>query len=152
MIMMHKNLKDNLFVAIQFILFVVFFLRINLGNLLPDFFKIPGIILFVFGSFIVFVSILQLDKNLTAFPTPKDKAELYTGGLYQFARHPIYTGVIFTFLGMSLFWLSWYKVLITIILIILFWFKSTYEESQLIQKFPNYVDYKKTTPRFFPGF
>jgi protein-S-isoprenylcysteine O-methyltransferase Ste14 len=148
--MLHQNIKDNLFVAAQFALFTTFFFSIDLGYSFPYFFRSLGPIVFMFGCLIAIIAIVQLNKNLTAFPTPKEKAILYTGGLYHFVRHPIYTGVIVIFLGLTLWWLSVYKLLITTLLAILFYFKSAYEEKQLRIKFEGYNAYTKATGRFLP--
>jgi protein-S-isoprenylcysteine O-methyltransferase Ste14 len=77
---------------------------------------------------------------------------LLTGGLYRYARHPIYSGVILVFVGLSLIYLSVYKLMITSFLIMLFIIKTTYEEKQLEKKFIEYREYKSRTGRFFPDF
>lgn len=149
---MHKTLKDNIFVGIQFLIFGIFFLPIENNYQIPDVVKYPGLMIFLTGCIITLMAMIQLNRNLTVFPTPKERAVLYTKGLYNFARHPIYTGVILTFLGLSFFSLSFYKLLISIILIFFFHFKTAYEEKQLEQKFSEYSDYKTKTGKFFPGF
>ncbi len=149
---MHQNLKDNFFVGIQFLLFGLFFLKLDLGYNLPEVIKYPGLLMFLMGGILTLVSMIQLNRNLTAFPTPKEKAFLYTGGVYGFARHPIYTGVILIFLGLTFYSLSVYKFLITCWLVILFYFKSGYEEEQLKKKYLEYEEYKNITGRFFPKF
>ncbi len=147
---MHKNLKDNFFVGIQFLLFGLFFLQPDLGYNLPEIIKYPGLLIFLNGGLVSLISMIQLNRNLTAFPTPKENAFLYTGGIYSLARHPIYTGVILIFLGLTFYSLSVYKFLITSGLVILFYFKSEYEEEQLKKKYKEYEEYKKKTGRFFP--
>ncbi len=149
---MHKNFKDNIFVGMQGILFAVFFLQTGYDYHLPDMLKYAGILLFLTGCLIVLTAMIQLNKNLTAFPTPKERAALYTSGLYSVVRHPIYTGVILIFIGLSFFWISLYKLLISIALVILFYFKTAYEEKQLEIKYEGYGDYKIKTSKFFPGF
>jgi protein-S-isoprenylcysteine O-methyltransferase Ste14 len=149
---MHQNLKDNIFVGIQFLLFGLFFLELDLRYHLPDVIKYPGLLMFLIGSILTLVSMIQLNRNLTAFPTPKEKAFLYTGGLYGFVRHPIYTGVILIFLGLAFYSLSVFKFLITCSLLLLFYFKSAYEEEQLKKKYRDYEEYKNITGRFFPKF
>ncbi len=149
---MHQNLKDNFFVGIQFLLFGLFFLKLDLGYNLPEVIKYPGLLMFLMGGILTLVSMIQLNRNLTAFPTPKEKAFLYTGGVYGFARHSIYTGVILIFLGLTFYSLSVYKFLITCWLVILFYFKSGYEEEQLKKKYRDYEEYKNITGRFFPKF
>ncbi|MBK8052152.1 MAG: isoprenylcysteine carboxylmethyltransferase family protein [Saprospiraceae bacterium] len=149
--MLHKNLKDNTYVIAQFTLFALFFLNPELTGLeLCTFLKLPALLLFISGIVVCIVSILQLNHNLTAFPTPKESARLYTGGLYKYIRHPIYTGVIMIFFGMSLYWSSVYQLMITTALIVLFYYKSAYEEEQLTNKFSEYKSYKSHTGRFFP--
>ncbi|MBK9565204.1 MAG: isoprenylcysteine carboxylmethyltransferase family protein [Saprospiraceae bacterium] len=149
--MLHKNLKDNTYVIAQFTLFALFILNPELTEMkLFTILKLPGLILFISGIAVCFVSILQLNHNLTAFPTPKETARLYTGGLYKYIRHPIYTGVIMIFLGMSLYWSSVYQLMITTALIVLFYYKSAYEEAQLCIKFSEYKGYQSQTGRFFP--
>ena len=151
--MLHNNLKDNIFVIAQFSLFVIFWMNpeFKYVNFLSDL-KYPGLLLSLTGLVICGVSILQLNKNLTAFPTPKESARLYSGGIYQYIRHPIYTGVIMIFAGLSLYFGSEFKLSITLMLIILFYFKSAYEEVQLSKKFPEYEQYKSKTGKFLPVF
>nr|WP_315147284.1 methyltransferase [uncultured Flavobacterium sp.] len=93
---------------------------------------------------------MKLNKNLSPFPTPKNNVTLLENGLYKYARHPIYTGIILLVIGFSVYQNSWYKLLISLLLIILFYLKSTYEEERLEQKFPDYKNYKTKTRRFFP--
>jgi protein-S-isoprenylcysteine O-methyltransferase Ste14 len=65
-------------------------------------------------------------------------------------RHPIYSGIIFLFSGYSVYQNSVYKLLISLLLVILFYLKSNYEEQRLAQKFPDYKQYRSKTGRFFP--
>jgi protein-S-isoprenylcysteine O-methyltransferase Ste14 len=151
--MLHTNQKDNLFVFAQFSLFAIFWLDPEFKYFnFPSVLQYPGLLMSLTGLVICGVSILQLNKNLTAFPTPKESARLYSGGLYQYIRHPIYTGVIMFFAGLSLYFGSVFKLLITLMLIILFYFKAAYEEDQLSKKFPEYEQYKSKTGKFLPVF
>ena len=96
------------------------------------------------------INILQLNKNLTPFPTPIEKGNLIQTGLYKYVRHPIYTGIFLATLGMGLFNTSLWQLSISIILLIFFYFKSNYEETMLIEKYKDYEAYKKSKGRFFP--
>lgn len=111
-----------------------------------------GLILSFFGGLIILLALLQLNKNLSPFPTPKNNSTLLENGLYKYTRHPIYSGIILLFIGFSVYQNSWYKLLISLLLVILFYLKSVYEEQRLEQKFPEYKNYKTKTGRFFPWF
>jgi len=115
-------------------------------------FAIQKIGLFIagFGGVIIILALFQLNKNLSPFPTPKNNTTLLQNGLYKYMRHPIYTGIILLFTGYSLYQNSFYKLGIALLLVILFYFKSNYEEQRLEQKFPDYKLYKNKTGKFFP--
>lgn len=109
-----------------------------------------GVFIFVFGALVTVTAVFQLNINLSAFPSPLADSKLIETGVYKFIRHPIYTGLILAFFGYAIISDSGYKLLVTLGLFSWFYFKTRYEENLLIQKFPNYLDYKKRSGRFFP--
>jgi protein-S-isoprenylcysteine O-methyltransferase Ste14 len=142
--------KDVAFVSTQLVLFVLYLIPLfHFSFQMPMFFKILAFIIAVVGLLVIGVAILQLNKNLTPFPSPKENSELIQTGLYQFVRHPIYSGIILTTLGFGFYQGSTWKICIGIALWLLFFFKSQYEETLLVQKFPEYLNYRKRTRRFF---
>ena len=147
---MKKNYKDYLFVSIQFILFFCFIFDFDWSMKLGFTIQKIGNFIAVFGGVIIILALLQLNKNLSPFPTPKNNTTLLQNGLYKYMRHPIYTGIILLFTGYSLYQNSFYKLGISLLLVILFYFKSNYEEQRLEQKFPDYKLYKNKTGKFFP--
>ncbi len=98
----------------------------------------------------MFVALFQLNKNLTAFPTPKENGNLIQTGIYKVIRHPIYSGIIVSTLFFGIYIESSWKIFISICLLILFYFKSNYEENLLSKFYSEYSDYKKHTYKFFP--
>src|SRR5690606_6752899 len=104
------------------------------------------------GLLLVIAAFLQLNTNLSPFPSPKEGAKLVTNGVFAFARHPIYAGVLFMAFGISFGRGSGYKLIISVLLYLLFFLKSRYEEQRLQEIFPDYVLYKRVTGRFFPKF
>lgn len=141
--------KDFLLVILQFLLFIVFVI-FPAGYGPPFIFPFLTFILTVTGLLIIAMSIFQLGSNITPFPTPLKNATLTTHGIYKLIRHPIYTGIIFTTLGIALYTASYPRLVVTALLYILFHYKSRYEEQMLIEKFPAYSIYKLNTGRFLP--
>lgn len=150
-----KNLsyKDYLLVALQGVLFVMYIIDLEILHIkLPSIITITGLLIAIAGVFILLLAILQLSNNLSPFPTPKNGSSLIKNGLYHHIRHPIYTGILLIFYGYGVYYESVYKIVITSLLLILFYVKSIYEESKLRQKFPNYSTYALKTGRFLPKF
>lgn len=71
-------------------------------------------------------------------------------GIYAYVRHPIYLGIIVSMTSFSIYAVSPIKFMITGIMIVLLYFKSNFEEKQLVAQFSDYAEYKKSTGRFFP--
>lgn len=92
----------------------------------------------------------NLGRSLTAMPIPKADGKLCTSGLYRFVRHPIYSFILLFCLGLSLQAGSLFKYVLTLLLTILFYYKSKFEERHLSQKYPEYEAYSHLVPRFIP--
>ncbi len=145
--------KDILFVGLQFLLFAAYLFEVPQWRLdLPSNVDLVHLGLAIAGIITVVVALLQLNKNLSPFPTPKNDSVLVTKGLFEYARHPIYTGIMITAFFLSLYLNSGYKLFISLLLIVLFYFKSEYEEEGLERKFKEYKSYKASTGRFWPRF
>ncbi len=150
---MRLKRKDYLLVVFQIILFLLFYFNYPfLIFELPNWIKTIALSAIVIGILIFALAMIQLNKSLSPFPTPKSGSRLIQTGLYKFVRHPIYTGILVAFIGFSVYTESAYRIFISIILYFLFIYKSTYEERQLIKKYEAYEKYKRSTGRFFPKF
>lgn len=145
--------NDFFLVAIQLVLLVAYLFDIPVFTLeVPDDVDFLHLVFAVFGILIIILGMLQLNKNLSPFPTPKKDAALMTGGLFKYVRHPIYTGILITTFFLAFYLNSGYKLIIFVLLLILFYFKTEYEEKALEEKFPEYESYKASTGRFIPKF
>ena len=146
-------IKDKIFVGLQLLLFIAYLLEVEMlmFRISENMHKLAlfcgGI-----GLVLVLVALLQLKTSLSPFPSPKKGTKLITGGVFVFARHPIYAGILFMAFGISVWLGSGYKLIISVLLYLLFFLKSRYEEQLLQETFPEYVEYKKHTGRFFPKF
>lgn len=114
------------------------------------FVKIISVLTGVFGIFISIISFLQLGKNFSPFPSHKSQGNLKISRVYHYVRHPMYTGVLLMAFSFSVFAGSGWKIFISFLLVGLFFVKSRYEESILLQKFSNYNKYRKKTGMFLP--
>jgi protein-S-isoprenylcysteine O-methyltransferase Ste14 len=145
--------KDKILVAVQILLLLVWIIPVEAWNFeLSENLQKLGLGGAVVGFVLVLIAFFQMNTSLSPFPSPRKSAKLVTSGVFAFARHPIYSGVIFMALGLSVWFGSGYKLVINLLLYIFFYFKSRYEEKLLLQVFPEYAIYRRNTGRFFPKF
>ena len=145
--------KDKFFVALQFLVILAWIINMDAWQFrLSENLRGLALIFAGVGFLVVIIALLQLNTNLSPFPSPKEGAKLITSGVFAFARHPIYSGILFMAFGLSVWLNSGYKLVISFLLLFVFYFKSRYEEERLRQRFPEYVLYKQQTGRFFPKF
>lgn len=147
---MRIRLKDIVLVSFQFVLFGCYTIDFDWSLGFSLFFKLIGLSFAIIGLVISLLAVSQLNKNLSPFPTPKKNAVLLENGLYKFVRHPIYSGLLLLFYGYGIYVDSIYKLLISSLLLVLFYFKTYYEERLLEKKFSVYSKYKQKVNRFFP--
>ena len=146
-------IKDKIFVALQFLVFLIWFIDLDAWHFrLSENLRGLALVFAGLGLVLIIIAFLQLNTNLSPYPSPKRRAKLITSGVFAFARHPIYSGILFMAFGLSVWWNSGYKLGISFLLLLVFYFKSRYEEERLENRFPEYVLYKRQTGRFFPKF
>ena len=100
---------------------------------------------------LMLVAASALGRGLTATPLPNAHAELRTGGLYRFVRHPIYSGLLLFAVARTLPSGDLWTALACVALVVLINAKAHWEERHLAQRFPGYAAYAAGTPRFIPG-
>ena len=83
-------------------------------------------------------------------PTKK----LVAVGLHRYIRNPMYIGVALVVLGQAVLFRSWHVLeYLAIVLVLVNLFVLFYEEPTLTRQFgEEYLDYKKTVPRWIPRF
>jgi protein-S-isoprenylcysteine O-methyltransferase Ste14 len=141
--------RSLIFVILQLCLFLVF-AAIPAGYAAVFAWQLTAFILVITGAIITAIAMFQLGPGLTPFPVPRSGGNLITGGIYRWVRHPIYSALLLITAGITIYSLNVPRALVTLLLIILFYYKSQYEESLLEQKFSGYSDYRSGTGRFFP--
>lgn len=109
-----------------------------------------GVILCALGLGFAIWARIHLGKNWNIEPSIQEGHELVTSGPYKWIRHPIYTGILFAFLGSTLAGNSVSLAIFIVICIIFIWRVKT-EEDIMMQLFPQqYSDYKKRTKALIP--
>jgi len=93
---------------------------------------------------------VYLGRGLTPLPLPNGSTELVTSGPYRIVRHPIYTAVFIWAIGSTLGSGNVLKIVLLVLLIALFLYKSRWEERQLAASFDGYAAYMERSGRFLP--
>ncbi|MDZ4764055.1 MAG: isoprenylcysteine carboxylmethyltransferase family protein [Chloroflexota bacterium] len=148
--------RAQLFVIVQFILFVAFAAALLLSPMAnTPLTLIVGSLMAIIGVGIGFAAILQFRIAAGTFPNavpiPTTGAKLVEAGFYGIVRHPIYTGVMIAAVGAAIAHGAIIAALIALAFIPFFAVKSRYEERQLLSVFPDYANYMERTGRFLPG-
>jgi len=109
-----------------------------------------GGVLLLAGILLGATGAVNLGKNLTPLPAPKEKAALVVSGAYRLVRHPIYSGITFMAFGWGLWLHSWLTIGYALLLFVFFDIKSRREELWLVEKFPEYAAYRKRVRKLIP--
>jgi protein-S-isoprenylcysteine O-methyltransferase Ste14 len=105
----------------------------------------------VLGLAVMVIGATGLGRGLTATPLPNAHAQLRTGGLYRYVRHPIYSGLMLMMASITVAAGSGLRLLALAALVLLLNVKARWEETRLAQRFEGYADYAAHTPRFVPS-
>ncbi len=73
-------------------------------------------------------------------------------GIYRYVRHPIYAGILISMLAYALFVGSVFKFILTLVMGVVFYYKSSNEENWMLKKYEQYRIYKEQTGRFLPKY
>ena len=148
---MKPTKKDIFWVSAQLALFLAYILPVRwLAKEVPSWLRVLGWGGVIFGAGLLLVAVLQLGSTLTPFPSPKTHGRLVTSGTYRLARHPIYAGILWLLGGWALAHGNGYQGWIVQLLLVLFFYKSDYEETLLMEHYSEYAVYRKQVGRFFP--
>jgi len=96
----------------------------------------------VAGLLVMVIGAMGLGRGLTATPLPNAHAQLRTGGLYRYARHPIYSGLLLTMTSITVASGSVFRLLTLGVLVLLITVKARWEEKRLTRRFEGYASYR----------
>jgi len=149
--------------ALQIPLYVTGVVLIFLSKLIPirvlDFRLLPrsdpltavAALLTVVGIAIAISARTTLGSNWSGRVTLKEGHELIESGPYQYARHPIYTGLLLALLGTALLRCSPRSLLGVVVFLVLFIWKIRIEERFLTSEFgAKYEDYRRRVKALIP--
>jgi protein-S-isoprenylcysteine O-methyltransferase Ste14 len=89
-----------------------------------------------------------LDRSATAYPRPREGGRLIESGPYEFVRHPIYAAGLLFFTGFAL--ATSPVAFIPLVALALLWRnKAAYEEDLLVERYPDYREYRARVPGGF---
>ena len=110
-----------------------------------------ALLLAVFAVILLGKGLLDLGENLTPLPYPREDSSLVQTGVYGLVRHCLYSGLIFGTAAYSLWTLSLPHLLTTGVLFVVLDIKARKEEVWLLERFPEYTEYRQRVSKFIPG-
>jgi protein-S-isoprenylcysteine O-methyltransferase Ste14 len=149
--------RGEWYVVVQFVLFIVVFLGPRTIPGLPQWpaslakiAKFAGVTFMVAGVGLLAAASFKLGANLTPLPYPKENATLVQSGPYSLVRHPIYAAGILLAFGWALAVGGWLTFVYAALLLIFLDMKAAREERWLIDKYPEYPDYRRRVRKLIP--
>ena len=101
--------------------------------------------LVIIGVVLGMWSLRSLGESLTPYPQPRSRATLVEHGPYRVVRHPIYSWILISLLGVSVAGSLW--ALLPLAVLVVWWLgKASVEERFLRERYPGYQDYCLRVP------
>ncbi|MDR7421550.1 MAG: isoprenylcysteine carboxylmethyltransferase family protein [Armatimonadota bacterium] len=117
----------------------------------PAAWRIVGAACGLTGAALAWRAIRELGPSLSPFPVPRQQAILVRSSIYARARHPIYGGLIMAAAGWALWRTSGLHLALAAVFAAYMAAKASREERFLLERFPDYAEYRSKTARFIPG-
>ena len=132
-------------IALQYIIPINIYSNVPLQSI-----KHIGIFLLIIGVMIAIWSLFFLRKRRITTPTGEKISSIVTGGPYRFSRHPMYVSLAISYIGVALFLLhSWPILILIVIFLYVNYIAIPSEEATLKKDFKDeYEDYSKRTRRW----
>lgn len=140
--------RGEVYFALQSLLILlVIFPPKGLGDLITTI----GFIGLLGGVGFIASAALSLGDNLSPLPKPREGSELVTDGLYAVTRHPMYSGLILSALGLGICTNNSERILLALVLAFILDKKADKEETFLVEKYGSaYDDYTKSVKKLIP--
>lgn len=110
--------------------------------------QIIGWLIIAIGAVIITIALISIRLKAAA---PSTGDSLVSKGIYSKIRHPIHSGTFLEFAGIFILWPSLQTGIASVLGCIWIFIQTKFEEQDLIKRIPEYRDYMKQLPRFFPS-
>jgi protein-S-isoprenylcysteine O-methyltransferase Ste14 len=110
--------------------------------------QIIGWIIIILGAIIIVIALVSIRLKAAA---PSTRDGLVSKGIYSMVRHPIHSGTFLEFAGLFILRPSLQTGIACVLGFIWIFVQTKFEEQDLIKRIPEYRDYMKQVPRFFPS-
>jgi protein-S-isoprenylcysteine O-methyltransferase Ste14 len=133
-------------------IFIAFVLAISNIAMLPDWFFYPGIFLMVIGILVRQWAMFTLGRFFTLTVGVQKSQKVVDYGPYRFIRHPSYSGMLMTAIGIGVALHTWGGILVILALLgLAIGYRILVEEKFLASELGDgYVQYMKRTKRLIP--
>lgn len=110
-----------------------------------------GFVSFLGGAGFLTWAVTDLGDSLSPLPKPRSDAQLVTDGAYEYVRHPMYSGLILSCLGLGICTSSAIRIVLSLCLFLLLDMKGDAEEAFLLEKYgERYTAYQKAVKKLIP--
>lgn len=104
------------------------------------------------GYFFVFIGISLIVRGWRLIYAARKDEKLVTGGVYQYMRHPQYTGIYLAVFGQLIHWPTILTLALFPVIIWVYYRLARREERVMIERFGDeFTVYMERVPMFFPG-
>ena len=150
--MAEKTIGAWALVALQALLFLLVVVAALLPAMGPALWAslALSIALTLAGAAAMLWSGIDLGSSLTPLPIPNGMG-LAAKGIYRFARHPMYSGILLICLGVAVGAGKIQVYVVVAALAVFFEFKTRAEERYLVTVYEGYGAYAAATGKFIPG-
>lgn len=151
-------LKKNILLSIfQFLLLGIYFIFIFFNfnfietvKTFPSWLQHISLGLIFIGILIIFLGIVNLGFSKAKIIKQDSNETILFNGIYRYIKHPVYLGIFCCLFGFSIFIQSPISLLVSLLIMVVFYYKSILEDKELEKQYEFYKTYNKNTGRFFP--
>lgn len=112
---------------------------------------IIGTVMIVAGCIINISGRFNLGRNWANQIKIYHEHTLIQTGMYKFVRHPLYASIILMFYGGCMVYRNILSIVaVSVVFVPFMAYRARQEEKMLLQRFPEYHNYKQNTGMFFP--